>query len=194
MPPPFFPQPLTQRYAPTASLQAAPPSSQTPPFLLPAGRPSLAPLAQSHALLPTLTRPLSSLRPRPAGPSAPPPAPRCSAFPAAAPPASPRRAKGGGGGGGCGSSPGGGGGKDGGGIVGSVEMSARGPRPRAAWPEWAGVPMQARGGPWGRSCRCSPTAVSRGRLQPGVGPGGPVGLLPGILSAPGRGEQGWGRG
>ncbi|GAB1291648.1 Reticulon-2 [Apodemus speciosus] len=37
-------------------------------------------------------------------------------------------------------------------------MSARGPRPRAARPEWAGVPMQARGGPWGRSCRSSPTA------------------------------------
>ena len=76
----------------------------------------------------------------------------------------------------------------GGGVLGAAEMSARGPRPKAAWPEWAGVPMQARGGPWGRSCRSSPTAVSRGRLRPGVGPRGPGGLLFGFPSDLGRGR------
>ena len=48
--------------------------------------------------------------------------------------------------------------------------------------------MQARGGPWGRSCRSSPTAVSRGRLRPGVGPRGPGGLLFGFPSDLGRGR------
>lgn len=71
-------------------------------------------------------------------------------------------------------------------------MSAGGPRPRAAWPEWAGVPMQAEGGPWGRSCRSSPTAVSRGSLRPGVGPRGPGGLLPSNPSVQGRGRIGMG--
>lgn len=73
--------------------------------------------------------------------------------------------------------------EDGGGVVDAVEMSARGPRPRAARPEWAGVPMQARGGPWGRSCRSSPTAVSIERLRPGVGHRKPGGILLGSPSS-----------
>jgi hypothetical protein len=73
--------------------------------------------------------------------------------------------------------------EDGGGVVDAAEMSARGPRPRAARPEWAGVPMQARGGPWGRSCRSSPTAVSMERLRPGVGHRKPRGVLLGSPSS-----------
>ncbi|KAG8515315.1 Reticulon-2 [Galemys pyrenaicus] len=73
-------------------------------------------------------------------------------------------------------------------------MSTRGPGPRAAWPEWAGVLMQARGGPWGRSCRSSPTAVSMGRLGPGEETRALGGLLSGIPSEPsfrraGMGEE-----
>lgn len=67
--------------------------------------------------------------------------------------------------------------EDGGGVVDAAEMSARGPRPRAARPERAGVPMQARGGPWGRSCRSSPTAVSMERIWPGLGRRNPRGVL-----------------